>query len=131
MKMFYEYVPEWGWLCRVSSGAGAPFLVRRPDERRYKEILDRKAEAEMVQVAAYTCRHGAVYTLLKDTDDIGARRVINGANANYSKYKKLLGEDTSFADWEPAPVLSYQGYQELFLKIFHLFFVADGAVLDV
>ena len=85
MNVFEEYVPEWGWLCVAAAEGGYPLISSRADERRYKTVLYKKAEIEMAKITDYTCKNGTVVTVIKGTDMIGARRVVNAANASFAK----------------------------------------------
>ncbi len=125
MNVFEEYVPEWGWLCVAAAEGGYPLISSRADERRYKTVLYKKAEIEMAKITDYTCKNGTVVTVIKGTDMIGARRVVNAANASFAKYKKLAGENVIFANWQPEPLSSPERYIEFLIKIFNLFYVAD------
>lgn len=125
MSMSEEYVPEWGWLCMAAAEGNYPLIGSRADERRYKTILYKKAEIEMGKITDYTCKNGVVVTVIKGTDMIGARRIINAANASFAKYKKLAGENVIFANWQPEPLNSPERYMEFLIKIFNLFYVAD------
>lgn len=125
MSIFEEYVPEWGWLCMAAAEGEKPLINSRADERRYKTILYKKAEIEMAKITDYTCKNGTVAAVIRNTDMIGARRVVNAANASFAKYKKLAGENVVFANWQPEPLQSSERYMEFLIKIFNLFYVAD------
>ncbi len=125
MHIFEEFVPEWGWLCMAAAEGGMPLINSRAEERRYKTVLYKKAEMEMARITNYICRNGTVAVIIRETDMIGARRVVNAANASFAKYKKLMGENVIFANWQPEPLKSPERYMEFLIKIFNLFYVAD------
>ena len=123
--MFAEYVPEWGWLCLAAAEGNRPLIGNRAEENRYKTVLYKKAESEMVSISDYVCRNGSVLVIIQGSDAVGARRVINGANASFAKYKKLAGESVTFANWKPEPLPSLERYMETLIKNFRRFYVAE------
>ena len=128
MHLFEEYVPEWGWLCMAAAEGSRPLIGNRAEEHRYKTVLYKKADMEMALVTDFACRNGTVAAVIKGTDIIGARRIINAANASLAKYKKLMGETVIFANWQPEPLPTPERYMESVMKIFHRFYVADDPI---
>ena len=127
MAMFEDFVPEWGWLCTAKACKNNSFIRNRADERRYRTILYKKAQLQMGTITDYICRDGHVYTVIANIDAWAAKCILNAANANYGKYKRLtVDKGITFEEWAPSPIPTKEVYTELKEKIFKVFYVADG-----
>ena len=125
MEFIEHRIPEWGWLCTVSAG-GKGFIRNRAEEKRYRDMLFRKAKKEMVCITDYICREGKIYVIISADDSSCVRRIINSANAGYGKYKKLILENVCFDPQTPVPLIKIQDYSAVKQQIFNTFYVAEN-----
>ncbi len=113
------------WLFTVT--AEKKGFIRSPaEEKRYRDVLFRKAEKEMVDITDYVCREGKIFVIMTTAELANARKIINTANASFGKYKKLMLENICFDPVKPEFLGDVHQYTAVKQQIFNTFYVAEG-----